>query len=107
MNFKIFLNHVNFVCRLASQLASQPASLPAIRPGYARCRALKITQNNRLLRQIYKTVVPKTIFLLHHGNFLSFLTLLSSLSIGMRKQLASPQHSIYGVNREVNAPAVL
>ena len=38
---------------------------------------------------------------------LSFLTLLSSLSIGMRKQLASPQHSIHGVNREVNAPAVL
>ena len=38
---------------------------------------------------------------------LSFLTLLSSLSIGMRKQLASPQHSIHGANREVNAPAVL
>ena len=38
---------------------------------------------------------------------LSFLTLLSSLSIGMRKQLASPQPSIHGVNREVNAPAVL
>ena len=38
---------------------------------------------------------------------LSFLTLLSSLSIGMRKQLASPQHSIHGVNREVNVPAVL
>ena len=38
---------------------------------------------------------------------LSFLTLLSSLSIGMRKQLASSQHSIHGANREVNAPAVL
>ena len=38
---------------------------------------------------------------------LSFLTLLSSLSIGMRKQLASPQHSIHGVKREVNAPTVL
>ena len=34
---------------------------------------------------------------------LSFLTLLSSLSIGMHKQLVSPQHSIHGVNREVNA----
>ena len=38
---------------------------------------------------------------------LSFLTLLSSLSIEMRKQLASPQHSIHGVNREVNVLAVL
>ena len=33
---------------------------------------------------------------------LSFLTLLSSLSIGMRKQLAQPQHSIHGANREVS-----
>ena len=38
---------------------------------------------------------------------LSFLTLLSSQSIGMRKQLASSQHSIHGANREVYAPAVL
>ena len=38
---------------------------------------------------------------------LSFLTLLSSLLIGMHKQLVSPQHSIHGVNSEVNAPAVL
>ena len=38
---------------------------------------------------------------------LSFLTLLSSLLIGMRKQLVSPQHSIHDVNREINAPAVL
>ena len=48
--------------------ASQSASQPAIRPGCARCRALKITQNNRLLRRIYETVVPKTIFLLRHGD---------------------------------------
>ena len=34
-------------------------------------------------------------------------TLLSSLSIGMHKQLESPQQSIHGVNRKVNAPAVL
>ena len=31
----------------------------------------------------------------------------STVSIGMRKQLASPQHSIHGTNREVNPPAVL
>ena len=63
MNFKTFENHVDFV--------SQPASQPHVRSGFARCRALKITQNNRLLRllrRIYKTVVPKTIFLLHHGD---------------------------------------
>ena len=99
MNFKNFLNYVAFV----SQPAGLPACRPAVRPGCARCRALKITQNNRLLRRIYETVVPKTIMVIP----LSFLTLLSSLSIGMRKQLASPQHSIHGANREVNAPAVL
>ena len=60
MNFKNFENHVDFV--------SQPASQPHVRPGCARCRALKITQNNRLLRRIYETVVPKTIFLLRHGD---------------------------------------
>ena len=86
---------------------SQPASQPAVRPGCTRCRALKITQNNRLLHRIYKTVVPKTIFLLRQGDSFVLPTLLSSQSIGMRKQLASPQHSIHGVNREVNAPAVL
>ena len=61
MNFE---NHVDF-CLSAGQPASQPASLPAVRPGCARCRALKITQN---MCQIYKTVVLKTIFLLHHGD---------------------------------------
>ena len=75
---------------------SQPACQPTVRPGCARCRALKVTQNNRLLHRIYETVVLKTIFLLRRG-----------VSIGMRKQLASPQHSIHGVNRKVNAPAVL
>ena len=104
MNFKNFENHVDFVCRPASQPASQPTSQPAIRPSYARCRALKITQNNRLLHRIYETVVPKTIFLLRHGDsfVLPYITF-----FGMCKQLASPQHSIHGVNREVNAPAVL
>ena len=56
MNFKFFKNHVAFV------------SQPAVRPGCARWRAPKITQNNRLLRRIYETVVPKTIFLLRHGD---------------------------------------
>ena len=60
MNFKNFENHVDVVC--------WPASQPAVRPSCARCRALKITQNNRLLRRIYETVVLKTIFLLRHGD---------------------------------------
>ena len=50
MNFKNFESHLDLVCQ------------PAIRPSCARCRALKITQNNRLLCWIYKTVVLKTIF---------------------------------------------
>ena len=62
--------------------ACRPASQPAVRPGCA-----------------YETVVPKTIFLLRYGD--SFVL---PISIGMCKQLASPQHSIHGVNREVNAP---
>ena len=68
MNFK---NHLDFVCR--------PACQPAIRPGCARCRALKITQNNRLLHQIYETVIPKTIFLLRYGDsfVLPFITFFS------------------------------
>ena len=41
---------------------------PSIGPSCASCRALKITQNNRLLRLIYETVVQKTIFLLRHGD---------------------------------------
>ena len=61
MNFE---NHVDFVCQSAN-----PASQYAIRTGCASCRALKITQNNKLLHWIYETVVPKTIFLLHHGDF--------------------------------------
>ena len=35
---------------------------PYVTPGCVRCRALKITQNNRLLCRFYETVVPKTIF---------------------------------------------
>ena len=65
MNFE---NHVDFVSQPASQPASQSASQPNVRPDCARCRALKITQNNRLLRRIYETVFLKTTFLLRHGN---------------------------------------
>ena len=75
MNFKDFENHMDFVCWTASQAASQPA----IRPSCARCRALKITQNNRLMRRIYETVVPKTILILCHGDsfILPYITFFS------------------------------
>ena len=77
MNFKKFENHLMVLS--ASQPVSQPNN---VRPGCTRCRVLKLTQNNKLLRRIYETVIPKTIFLLHHGN--SFI--LSSLSNGMHKE---------------------
>ena len=55
-------------------------SQPAVRPGCARCRVLKITQNNRLMRRIYETIVPKTIFLLRHGDsfILPYITFYAS-----------------------------
>ena len=69
MNFKKFENHVDFI--------SQPATQPHVRPGCARCRALKITQNNSLLRWIYEIAVLKTIFLLGHSDsfVLPYITL--------------------------------
>ena len=71
MNFKNFENHIGFIC--------QPAGQRAVRPGCARCRALRITQNNRLLHQIYKTIIPETIFQLCHGDsfILPFITFFS------------------------------
>ena len=80
--FKNFKNHLDFVC----QPASLPASQPAIRPGSARCTAPEIQHNKGNPVAFTK--------LLFRGRFthcavvilLYFLSLLSSLSIGMRKQ---------------------
>ena len=69
------------------------AGQPAIRP----------TKNHikqQVIASDLRNCCSKDYFLLSH------VTLLSSLSIGMRKQLASPQHSMHGVNREANAPAL-
>ena len=82
---QLFQSIMNFEIQ-KSPVFCLPASLPAIRPGCARCRALKIIQNNSLLCWIYETDALKTIFLLHHGDSFSFLTLFFSLLIGMRKQ---------------------
>ena len=48
--------------------ATQPATIP----GCSRYRALKIIAKNSLLRPVYKTVVPRTIFLLYHGDSFMF-----------------------------------
>ena len=85
MNFKNFENHLDLVCQ------------PAIRPGCTRCRALKTTQNNRLLCRIYETVVLKTIFLLRHGDSFILLSSLISLLIGMRKQFQRDHNIPYNV----------
>ena len=84
LDFKNFENYV----RTFHLLASQPANQPAIRPNCARCRALNITQSNRLLHWIYETVVLKTISYCAMVILLSFLTLLSSQSIELHKQFA-------------------
>ena len=57
-------------------------SQPAVKPRCTRCRALKITLNNRLLRLIYKTADRKTVFLFYMISS-SFHLMLSSLSTGM------------------------
>ena len=72
-------------------------SQPALRPCCARCRTLKITQNNRFKYCIRFT---KLLFRRQFSYctmviLLSSLSLLSSLLIGMCKQVASPQHSIH------------
>ena len=66
-------------------------------------KTMKNTQVTMLTKLLFQRLFSYCAMVI----LLSFLTLLSSLSIGMRKQLASPQHSIHGVNREVSAPAVL
>ena len=66
---KIYFTHWHSLIMQTKQkwkFWKSPVFCLAIRLGCASCRALKITQNNRLLIWIYKTFAPKTIFLLHH-----------------------------------------
>ena len=69
MNFENFENYLYFVC--------QPASEPAVRPGCARCRALKITQNIRLQHWIYELLFQRQFSYCTMVILLSFLSLLS------------------------------
>ena len=87
MNFKKFENHVDFVCRSASQ--------PAITPSCVRCCAIKITQNNRLLCWIYEAVVPKAIFQLRHSDcfYPSLYTI--PYDTGLKAPFVCSLHSLY------------
>ena len=93
MNFKNFENHLDFVCRPASL----PVSQPAIRPGSTRCMAPEIQHNKGNPVAFTK--------LLFQGRFthcamvilLYFLSLLSSLSIGMRQQFQRDHNIPYKV----------
>ena len=76
MHFKIFL-----ITCISSH--SQPASQPAVRPGCARCRALKITQTTGYCVGFTKLLFRRLFSYCAMVILLSFLTLLSSLSIGM------------------------
>ena len=52
---------------------------PAVRPGSAKCGAQKITRIDWLLCPIYETFLPKTVFILRHGDSFIFFEKLSSL----------------------------
>ena len=71
MNFKKFENHLDFVCR--------PASQPAIRPDSARCTAPEIQHSKGYPFPKFTKLVPKTIYPLQHGDsfILPFFTFFS------------------------------
>ena len=77
MNFENLQNRMDFVC--------QPASQPYVGPGCARCRAPEIqhSKSNRVafMKLLFRRRFTHCAMVI----LLSFLSLLSSLSIGMRK----------------------
>ena len=70
-------NHLDFVCRPASQ----PASQPAVRPGSARCRAPEIQHSKDYSGALTKLLFRRRFI---HCAMVVLLYFLSSLSIGMR-----------------------
>ena len=81
----------------AGQPASRPASQPAVRPGSTRCTAPEIQHSKG-----YPVAFTKLLFrrLFIHCTMvilLYFLSLLSSLSIGMRKQFQRDHNIPYKV----------
>ena len=81
VNFKKFENHLDFVCRPASL----PACRTAIRPGSARCMAPEIQHSKGYPFPFMKLLFRRRFIHCAMVILLYFLSLLSSLSIGMRK----------------------
>ena len=78
MNFENFKNRLDFVC--------QPASRPNVRLGCARCKAPEIKHSKgnpvAFMKQLFRRRFTHCAMVI----LLYFLSLLSSLSIGMHKQ---------------------
>ena len=85
MNFENLKNRLDFVCRMANQ--------PNVRPSCAWCTASEIqhSKDNRVtfMKLLFRTRFTHCAMVI----LLSFLSLHSSLSIGMRKQF-QPDHNI-------------
>ena len=81
----------------ASQPASQPASLPAVRPGSARCSAPEIQHSKGYPFPFTKLLFRRRVIYCAMVIPLYFLSLLSSLSIGMRKQFQHDHNIPYKV----------
>ena len=94
MNFKKFENHW---ISSAGQPACQPASQPAIRPGSARCTAPKIHHSKGYPFPFTKLLFRRRFIHCAMVILLYFLSLLSSLSIGMRKQFQHDHNIPYKV----------
>ena len=90
MNFKNIENHLDFVCR--------PASLPAVRPGSARSTAPEIQHSKGFAFPLTKLLFRRRFIHCAMVILLYFLSLLSSLSIGMRKQFQRDHNIPYKVS---------
>ena len=93
MNFKKFENHLDFVC----QPACQPACRPAVRPGSARCTAPEIQHSKGYPFPFTKLLFRRPVIHCAMVIPLYFLSFLSSLSIGMRKQFQHDHNIPYKV----------
>ena len=85
MNFKNFKNQLDFVCR------------PAVRPGSARCTAPEIQHSKGYPFPFTKLLFRRRFIHCAMVIHLYFLSLLSSLSIGMRKQFQLDHNIPYKV----------
>ena len=89
MNFKKFENHLDFVC--------QPACRTAVRPGSARCTAPEIQHSKGYPFPFTKLLFRRPVIHCAMVIPLYFLSFLSSLSIGMRKQFQHDHNISYKV----------